>query len=86
MFARDFSRDRRGQRLRGLPTDSAAENDVYQCFVISEQGYVDSAADRDEAGHPTKNRGNGAADAVLEIEMLAADAPQREDQATADED
>ena len=71
-FRRDVGGDRRGQRLRDLPAELATEDDVYQRFVVSEQGYVDSAADRDEAGHPIEGHGNGATDTLLEIEVLAA--------------
>ena len=84
-FRCDVGGDVRGQRPRDLPTELAPKDDIDQRFVVSEQGYVDSTADRDEAGHHTEGPGNGASDALLEIEVPAADAPKGEDQATTDE-
>jgi hypothetical protein len=81
----DVSGDRRSQRLRDLPAELAPEDDVDQRFVVSEQSYVDRAAYQDEAGHHTEGHRNSAADALLEIEVLAADTPKGKDHATTED-
>ena len=68
-----------------FPAELAPEDDVDQRFVASEQGYVYTAAERAEAGFGTEGHGNGAANPLLEIEVLAADTPKGEDRATTDE-
>ncbi len=59
---RDVCGDLRSQRLRDLPAKLATKDDVYHGFMVSEQGYVDRAAERDEAGYRSQGQGNRVTD------------------------